>query len=103
MYVVHIYGGIAQLARVLGSYPIGRWFESDCRYQQKTHFCLPTKVRFLNEARLRRMKTLRFMFRLRNTSWQRNLLQLPLHIASGNASLTNEDKCDILIPKEVMS
>ena len=25
-------------------------------HQQKTHFCLPTKVRFLNEARLRRMK-----------------------------------------------
>jgi hypothetical protein len=42
------------------------------------------------------------MFRLRNTSWQRNLLQLPLHIASGNASLTNGDKYDILIPKEVM-
>ena len=33
MYVVHIYGGIAQLARVLGSYPIGRRFESHCRYQ----------------------------------------------------------------------
>ena len=32
MYVVHIYGGIAQLARVLGSYPIGRRFESHCRY-----------------------------------------------------------------------
>ena len=27
-----IYGGIAQLARVLGSYPIGRWFKSYCRY-----------------------------------------------------------------------
>lgn len=25
-------GGIAQLARVLGSYPIGRWFKSYCRY-----------------------------------------------------------------------
>lgn len=25
-------GGIAQLARVLGSYPIGRWFEPNCRY-----------------------------------------------------------------------
>ena len=42
------------------------------------------------------------MFRLRNTSWQRNLLQLPLHIASGNTSLTNGDKYDILInPVEV--
>ena len=28
-----ICGGIAQLARVLGSYPIGRRFESHCRYQ----------------------------------------------------------------------
>ena len=27
-----IFGGIAQLARVLGSYPIGRRFESHCRY-----------------------------------------------------------------------
>ena len=26
------FGGIAQLARVLGSYPIGRRFESHCRY-----------------------------------------------------------------------
>ena len=27
------YGGIAQLARALGSYPNGRWFKSDFRYQ----------------------------------------------------------------------
>ncbi len=40
MYVVHIYGGIAQLARVLGSYPIGRRFESHCRYQINTPTCL---------------------------------------------------------------
>ncbi len=26
------YGGIAQLARALGSYPGCHWFESDCRY-----------------------------------------------------------------------
>jgi len=31
-----------------------------------------------------------------------NLLPLLLHIANGNASLTNGDKYDILIPKEVM-
>ncbi len=31
------YGGIAQLARVLGSYPIGRRFESHCRYQLRLH------------------------------------------------------------------
>ena len=28
-----IYGGIAQLARALGSYPICRWFKSNYRYQ----------------------------------------------------------------------
>ncbi len=28
-----IHGGVAQLARALGSYPSGRWFESDRRYQ----------------------------------------------------------------------
>ena len=28
------YGGIAQLARALGSYPNGRWFKSDFRYQK---------------------------------------------------------------------
>ena len=40
MYVVHIYGGIAQLARVLGSYPIGRRFESHCRYQINKSYLL---------------------------------------------------------------
>ena len=34
-YNYQAFGGIAQLARVLGSYPIGRWFEPNCRYQQK--------------------------------------------------------------------
>ena len=33
--------------------------ESHISPQQKTHLCLMTKVCFLNEARLRRMKTLR--------------------------------------------
>ena len=28
----NIYGGIAQLARALGSYPGCRWFKSNCRY-----------------------------------------------------------------------
>ena len=26
-------GGLAQLARAFGSYPTGRWFKSDIRYQ----------------------------------------------------------------------
>ena len=26
------FGGIAQMARALGSYPGCRWFKSDCRY-----------------------------------------------------------------------
>ena len=29
---VHLYGGIAQLARAFGSYPKCRWFKSDYRY-----------------------------------------------------------------------
>ena len=40
MDVVYIYGGIAQLARVLGSYPIGRRFESHCRYQINNPYLL---------------------------------------------------------------
>ena len=28
-------GGIAQLARAFGSYPTGRWFKSDFRYQAR--------------------------------------------------------------------
>ena len=28
----HLYGGIAQLARALGSYPWCHWFKSSCRY-----------------------------------------------------------------------
>ena len=31
--LVRLHGGIAQLARALGSYPGCHWFESDCRYQ----------------------------------------------------------------------
>ena len=44
--------------RNLGSFlkNVDYWFYFDLPTQQKTHFCLPTKVRFLNEARLRRMK-----------------------------------------------
>ena len=64
-------------------------------FQQKTHFCLLTRVRFLNEARLWRMKNeaghrpmkcaLRHM-RMHGCD--------SLHIASGNASLTNGDKSE---------
>ena len=39
----------------LGSRPRG--FESHSLRQQKTHFCLPTKVRFLNDVCLRQMMT----------------------------------------------
>ena len=31
------YGGMAQLARAIGSYPIGRWFKSTCRYQKNIY------------------------------------------------------------------
>ncbi len=30
-------GGVAQLVRAAGSYPAGRWFESDRRYQIRPH------------------------------------------------------------------
>ena len=29
------YGGLAQLARAPGSYPVGRWFKSDIRYHKR--------------------------------------------------------------------
>ena len=29
------FGGLAQLARAPGSYPVGRWFKSDIRYQNR--------------------------------------------------------------------
>ena len=34
-------GGIAQLARAIGSYPIGRGFKSNFRYQHKADFRQP--------------------------------------------------------------
>ena len=35
-YECNLYGGVAQLVRAAGSYPAGRWFESDRRYQSST-------------------------------------------------------------------
>ena len=32
-YFKNTYGGVAQLARANGSYPLGRWFKSTRRYQ----------------------------------------------------------------------
>ena len=43
-----VLGGIAQLARVLGSYPIGHWFESSCRYQIRSRLNTNTKYIFVN-------------------------------------------------------
>ena len=41
-----ICGGIAQLARANGSYPLGRWFKSTCRYHVSTmHSVQSTKER----------------------------------------------------------
>ena len=34
-YNIKRYGGIAQLARAIGSYPIGRGFKSNFRYQAR--------------------------------------------------------------------
>ena len=55
------YGGIAQLARALGSYPNGRWFKSDFRYQygslvkrlRHRPFTAVTRVRFPYESPIR--------------------------------------------------
>ena len=37
-------GGIAQLARALGSYPGCHWFESDCRYHTAKQFVIRTAL-----------------------------------------------------------
>ena len=53
--------------------------------QQKTHFCLPTKVRFLNDVCLRQMM-------LGNAQWWRLRLMMCAcgHIGANIASLRNE-------------
>ena len=47
--------GVAQFGRARRSGRRSRRFESCHSDQQKTHFCLPTKVRFLNDVCLRQM------------------------------------------------
>ena len=47
--------GVAKFGIALGSGPRGHGFKSRHSDQQKTHFCLPTKVRFLNDVCLRQM------------------------------------------------
>ena len=49
------FAALAQLDRVFGYEPKGQGFESLTPRQQKTHFCLPTKVRFLNDVCLWQM------------------------------------------------
>ena len=44
------YGGIAQLARATGSYPVGHGFKSNSRYQQTTK-CGFSNPHFVNKAR----------------------------------------------------
>ena len=48
---------LAQLDRVPDSDSDGRGFNSPRAGQQKTHFCLVTKVRFLNDVCFRQMMT----------------------------------------------
>ena len=55
--IIKLQGPLAQLVRVLAWHARGHWFESSCLHQQKTHFCLSTKVRFLNDVCLRQMMT----------------------------------------------
>ncbi len=47
-----IFGGIAQLARVLGSYPIGRRFESHCRYHVGASFVSLAPIFCKNQSAL---------------------------------------------------
>jgi len=76
--------------------------------QQKTHFCLPTKVRFLNDVCLRQMMTASPNdVRFANDAWLRHILEQTSqhcdrreqhhfersekhHIAAGDASFDNQ-------------
>ena len=49
------YRGVEQLVARRAHNPEVRRFKSPPRNQQKTHFCLPTKVLFLNDVCLRQM------------------------------------------------
>ena len=57
-----------------------RWFESSYPCQQKTHFCLPTKVRFLNDVCLRQiMLATPMMTASPNDAWLRHILWQTSH------------------------
>ena len=57
-----------------------RWSESTISHQQKTHFCLPTKVRFLNDVCLRQMMTASPNdVRFANDVWLRHILWQTSH------------------------
>lgn len=45
--ILFLHGEIAQLARATGSYPVGRWFESISRYQNKTVYTKNMYILFL--------------------------------------------------------
>ena len=53
-----IFGGIAQLARVLGSYPIGRRFESHCRYHVGASFVSLAPTYFISQSALAPLRLL---------------------------------------------
>ncbi len=54
------YGGIAQLARASGSYPAGRWFKSDFRYQYP--FCNGPLVKRLRHRPFTAVTGVRFSY-----------------------------------------
>ena len=102
------------MVRAFGSHPRGQGFEPPRLHQQKTHFCLPTKVRFLNDVCLRQMMTVSPNdVRFANDVWLRHILWQPSHhcntkwcniifakqmhhIAVGEASLKFADFYDII-------
>ena len=97
-----------------------RGFESHSLRQQKTHFCLPTKVRFLNDVCLRQMMTASPNdVRFANDVWLRHILwqtshhcktkwsniifaKQMHHIAVGDASLKYPGFYDIMSLKEAI-
>ena len=87
------YGGIAQLARALGSYPNGRWFKSDFRYQygslvkrlRHRPFTAVTRVRFPYESPIRNPITTKKSLWL----WDFSHLRVSLKMASDTLFSSN--------------
>lgn len=88
------------MARVLGSYPIGRWFKSYCRYhiwpvgqEVKTSpfhggimGSIPVRVTTIKSSQMTKYRYLRVFFLLSAIQFEKNLGRKP----------TNEQKCSLV-------